>query len=304
MAANVASHSKRGPFVHPVPSAEAAGPEPRLAELRRRAAQAARLCCLPRGCPGRSHAHTGGLGPFPSPSLRRVGSPAHVQCVVHVGVQNGLQVVHAAHQDSSCRHRWGGEQPRSSASSRPSPRPPKGRGRPWLLAVLLTPGQLAQEPGFLSPLHPRTASIESGHPPQLSGLQNWLPLAAGTGSREGHVQLQTPAQLQPCPGQTFCPGPSSPADWQSSLQGAAPTATCPWALAAQSHAAGPGKQEMPRCSPLVLSTSLPEQGEQRSLTSNIRNHSKLRPVCAQHHSCQVSPCRVSTQVNSPKEKEP
>lgn len=191
----------------------------------------------------------------------------------------------------------GGEWPRSSASSRPNPRPPKGRGRPWLLAALLTPGRLAQEPGFLSPQHPRTAPIESA--PIDCPLSFFF-------CREGHVQLQTPAQLQPCPGQTCCPGPSSPADWRSSLQGAAPAATCPWALAAQSHAAGPGKQEMPQCSPLVLSTSLPEQGEQRSLgtTSNIRNHSKLRPVCAQHHSCQVSPCRVSTQVNSPKEKEP
>lgn len=45
-------------------------------------------------------------------------------------------------------------------------------------------------------------------------------------------------------------------------------------------------------------------GVSKGTTSDIWNHSKFCPVCGQDHGCQVSPCRVPTQVNTPREKEP
>lgn len=125
MAADVAPRSERAslPAEHPCPRLRAPGRRraqglcPGQAQRQPVPRSAGRLCGQgqsrlqsrrhsPAGCAGQSHACAQPACALSrSPSPQRAGSPAHVQRVVHVGVQDGLEVVHAAHQHSSWRQR-------------------------------------------------------------------------------------------------------------------------------------------------------------------------------------------------------
>lgn len=159
----------------------------------------------PTGCAGQSHACAQpACALSQSLSPQRAGSPAHVQRIVHIGVQDGLKVVHATHQHSSWgqRHRWvRGPAVRAALTALRvgtllAPTSPGLSERLVGAGHACSWGQLVQEPRVLHSRHLWAAVSWGNSSP--SALQ---PPQPRTGSRDGLVPgADTSSPSAPAPG--------------------------------------------------------------------------------------------------------